>query len=160
MQTSDVTAPVVTLVGRNHVPMGIEALFKFCLCQLQERSLYEATTQIENGCCEWKTTKHCVDLLECRLHTSGLGQICAKSDGLSTLTVDFTGDIFKVGRISCQQNDRICLSKPFCNRSSLQSSVCYTWGLKLRYAGIVRTVPGPTPAMIANALADIVCSFE
>lgn len=137
-----------------YIPLTLISSGEFLLRQFQERFPYESAAWIEHRRGEGRVGVLLGDLLEGGFDAGRVGEISADSHGLAAAGVDLLHERIEVGWVTGEQDDGICFGEAPGNAGALLLLV-----LLLSGDG-ERTVPGPTPAMIANALDAILVLYR
>lgn len=144
--------------------MALETSRELLFGQFQKRLPHKPTTGIKHGSGQFRVPELLCDLAEGVLHALRIRQVGADAHGLSAAGVDLLHQRVEAGWISSKNYDGIRLGESPCYRCALQIGLIRStrdlcggrdWGTLKILKILKRTVPGPTPAMTANALEAI-----
>lgn len=138
-----------------YIPLTLISSGEFLLRQFQERFPYESAAWIEHRCGEGRVGVLLGDLLEGGFDAGRVGEISADSHGLTAAGVDLLHEGIEVGWVTGEQDDGVCFGEAPGDTGALLLLLVLLLGSDGK-----RTVPGPTPAMIANALDAILVLYR
>lgn len=140
---------------QHYIRLWLECIRVIFFLQLEEWLDHKAATWIENSSSYLGGRILCLNLVKCSIDALRVGDIGADADGLAAAGINFLNNWVVVVWVSSQNYNRVRLCKFPGNWGALFFSSANSALYGARGEDIDRTVPGPTPAMIASALEAI-----